>query len=800
MLIKSPRIVSHFRQKTLLSVTALALLAGAGPAVTAQAANAAIDYPGLKTPMGQIQTRTVSLSDFTSPSGKPVLDWRTPTYSLKFDVPDMDWTSSLQLTLSMDPVGTVSPDADIYVQFNQAAPVKVVTKGRGFDARLSLEAARVRPRGNILRVMYQAPAQAECLRPQDGAWALNLVASKLTRRHQAKSRQLNVSDIEAALSNPLNAPEEVSLVATGPSATQLQSLLAQAVGQRMEKTPDFTTRANASKVEIIAGRRDQISQFVKNEDVMMAEGPRLVLDEGRPLRVILTGDTDEQVLGLVQAFANYRLPDTRRTMVSTGELRMQRLLSEDMRLTSGRTTLAGLGSNAFAPGWNPGDLTLHFDVDDPLASQGDVLLRLAAPEAALGKKNTLTLSLNDQPLGQTQLDKTRKSVAFPVPQGTLQGQDNVLKMSAYLDSETVNGCKAQSYAPNSLYFEKGSRITLNQEGETPLSDLSRLTASGAPFSDAEGENTLLVLPKNTSDYQAALRLLAKLAKTSGGGWSDALFTRDGENVETLTKDRNLLLILPANEIPDTAKSNAPKSFLSALRGTAQDGDNLLTAETDRYASAETLSIERDFAARTAQRNHISRGGVAALYASPYQSNKMMGVITHAPGESFSQALEALSKPGHWNALEGQVARWDNDSVLMTELSSKLPGFERIKPTSLASGFKLPEIDLSGINLSRVDLSKPVFTLPQIHLPGLDLPKSNFEIKAKFVTLKNQVKSTSSHWHANMKRASLPGHNFIGWSRHKISAVLFLLALLFGGLIIYLGLSAPRNRNRNGKRY
>ena len=736
--------MSHFRQKTLLSVTALALLALAGPAVTAQADVKTIDYPGLKTPVGQSETRTLPLSAFTGTSEKPgaaekpILDWRRPSFALKFDIPDTDWTSSLQLTLSADPVGNAPRDAEIYVQFNDAAPLKVSTQGRGFDARLSLDPAHVRPRENVLTIFYKTPNTAECLQETDGAWALNLTTSRLTLRSRAKSRPLIISDIEAELSNPLTAPQNVSLVSFGESATQIQSLLAQAVGLRMQETPNFSTRPAKGQikdqVEFIAGRRDQISGFVKNVYMMSVSGPVLTLDEGRPLRVILTGDTDKEVLNLVQAFAQNHLPETRRTWISPGELKVQPLLSSGTSLSEGRTKLAELGPTAFGPGWSPKDLSLRFDVKDPLASKGDILLRLKTPQAMLGAQNALTLSLNGHALGQTRLDKTQKSVTFSIPQGSLQGQNNIIKMSANLEpdirvenrSGALIGCKAQSYTTNGLFIEDGSRLTLKQEGETPLSDLSHLTATGAPFSDSDGKNTLFVLPKNNTGYQAALGMLAKFAKTSGSSWSGAVFSRESENIETLAKDRNIFFILPSQELPQKVKSNAPKSLQSALRGKAEDGENLLTASAERYASNQARSLTQNFAAKTIQRNRVTNGGVAALYASPYQFDKMVGVISNVPGDSFQQALETLSDPAHWNKIEGQVARWNEKSVLMTELSSPLPEFKRTKTLSVSSGFSLPklhwpELNWPDVSWPEIDFSATLFTLPEIHLPEVNLP-------------------------------------------------------------------------------
>jgi hypothetical protein len=489
--------------------------------------------------------------------------------------------------------------------------------------------------------------------------------------------------------------------------------------------------------------------------------------------------------------------------------------------------------------WSPSNVSLRFDVEGPLASGGDILLRHAAPKAVAHAENTLTLSLNGKFIGQTSLDKRNKSVAFQIPQGALQGQDNVLKVTSDIETENLNGCLGQSYTQNSPTFGKHSRITLTSETETPLSDLSRLTATGAPFSDANGKETLLVLPKNNADYQAALGLLAKLAAKQGAGWSEAEFTRDHTQVETLALQRNVLFILPAEDIPQKAKSAAPKSFLSALTGKSQDGENLLTTEAERYASVASLG--GSFAFKNAQHNRIANGGVAALYASPYQFDKIAGVITNVPGDSFGSALENLSQPRHWNQLEGSVARWNDKTVLMTELSLPLPEFVRSIRPAPSTGYQLdwPEIDFAAVSFALPDLKWPSVNWGElkekatfwenddvvtdkehqsaVSLRGLSVvetgdisqtPKNGvhwtgnkwsslkasvlgWELNEKVSNLQSRAQQLKSTWRQNWKHSSIPGRYAENWSLQQLSAAAFLGILLLG--LILLSFSKPRNR-------
>ncbi len=534
--------MSQFCQKRLKIMASTALLTLGMSAVTA---TAAINNPGLKAPVTQNFTQSMSLSALNMDIDAPVLDWRNPIYSVKFDVPNTDWTSAVTFTLSIDPVGGVDTKAPIYVQLNTDTPVKLNTRGAGFDARVELDPAKIRPRGNVLRVYYAAPQSADCLSAEHGAWVINLEASKLTLRRNAKSRNLRVRDVEDILSNPLTAPKSISLVSKGSGATALQSLVAQGVGLRMENLPKFSNTQGQSDFEIIAGRRDVIMPYVRSETIFNTHGPRLILDEGRPMRLVLTGDTDEEVLNLAQQFAGHSLPNTSRSITSTGEIVMQPLLSSDEKIVSRSIKLSELGDTAFDPSWNPKDRVLTFDVEDPNASQGEILLRLASPKSILNNDGALTLNLNGHTLGQTKFNKTRKSVAFKVPSGILKGQNNHLRMEADLNLDSAESCSAQAYTDNGIYLGQGSRLILSKASDTPLTDLSRFAATGAPFSDESGKETLIVLPRGNADYQIALGLLGQLAKSSGESWKYATYTRDIENIEALAEAKIILLLVPS---------------------------------------------------------------------------------------------------------------------------------------------------------------------------------------------------------------------------------------------------------------
>jgi len=716
--------MSHFRQRLLITIGTAILVASAS-FVTAEAS---ITDSRLKTAVTPSSTQNTPFSSLLSPTGHPVLDWRNSSQTFSFDIPDMNWTSSFKVTLSADPVGNVTKSTPLFIQLNADEPIEISTRGRGFDATVSLNPAKLRTRNNTLRILYGKTSGSECLLPQDGAWTINLDKSKIWVRSNTKNRNLRLSDAKSLFNNPLIAPKTVGLVSFGLEKPALDSLLAQGMGLRLSNSPRFTTSAGLSDIDIIAGRRDEIAKHIRDKSVLQTKGPLLTLDSSRPARLIITGDTNDEVLAVAKTFAQFRLPETSRASTTPGELKMQPLLSERNVFVREKTKLSDLGDTAFEQSWNPKEQVLTFNVEDPLASQGEVLLRVASPKEVTETNSALSLELNGRSLGQTQLDKSRKTVSFKIPDGVLVGQDNMLRLQTSLNTDVISGCASQNYTTNGVYLSNASKLVLTQKTETPLGDLSRFSANGAPFSDADGRDTLIVLPKGKTDYHAALSVLAKLAESKSEGWKEASFIRGVDKLNKAAINKNVLFILPSKDLPKAIMKDAPKSLRAAIKGQTFNGDNLLSAEIERYADLSGKFAYQTAARKLASRNNIRRGGVAAIYRSPYADDKMAAVITNSSNQAFAQSIRTLTEDAHWNALEGSVARWNKKTVLMAELSTPIIGFERSKaieaPFLLNGGLK--GFAIADLNLP--DLSAVSFNLAQLK-PSIDW--SNLKDKAIF---------------------------------------------------------------------
>ena len=698
-------------RNTALSVLLLGALAAP---VTANAAVA--------TPEGRSVVYKTSLSTLEGTDAR-VLDWRNPTLEFTFDASDTVWTDGLELLLSADPLGKVSRRTPLMVQFNNGKPTPVVTRGQGFDARIKLDPARIRPRNNKIRFTYNTPAGAECLSPEHGGWRLDFKNSLIILKARAKTRNLDIREVETKLSNPTTAPKSVRLLARGANTAKLQALAAQGVGLRMKTLPEFKTRPGGGEFDVIMGRRDQLYGWVSDEDILNSSGPRVMVHTGRPMRLVITGDTDAQVMSGAKAFATYRLPNAHRPTTTPGELNMQMPLGANMLRIEGTEKLSDINGGYFEESWGPKPQKIIFNVNDPMSSTGEVLLRLASNKS-VSARSRVSVDLNGKSLGFTSLDKSRKSVAFKIPAGSLKGTENVLSIKPELEMGKLAGCNFTQINPG-FYLGSGSKLKIETATPSPVAELSKLTANGGAFSIEKAANTAVMLPASSSrDYNASLKIMAKLAKSSGHGWVDANYLRSA-NLAAIGEDKNILIIGPSSSLNSAIRNAAPKGLKSALKGQSLDGIDRI-ASIDRIAASDEQTALRLYAERQASAGRIKNGGVAALFPSPLGEGNVMGIITNTPRQSFSSVAGQLIQPKAWNNLEGSVARWDNNKVLMAQTAMAVPGFAGASSKKIqVGGFKLPKINW------------PKFDLPKFDKEAFEFGENDLStVRGKFESLKD----------------------------------------------------------------
>jgi len=113
---------------------------------------------------------------------------------------------------------------------------------------------------------------------------------------------------------------------------------------------------------------------------------------------------------------------------------------------------------------------VKFNVADPIASTGEVLLRIAS-EKVVAPNSRVSVELNGKSLGFSTLNKSRKSVAFDIPAGTLQGTDNVLSITPDLEVRNLTGCNFVDKRPG-FYLGGGSKLTIETDAASPVAELA----------------------------------------------------------------------------------------------------------------------------------------------------------------------------------------------------------------------------------------------------------------------------------------------------------------------------------------
>ena len=638
------------------------------------------------------------------------LDWRQPSVELSFNLPPSERTSEIVLTLSADPLTRVAPNAPLQVQFNNGKPVPVLSNGRGFEARLPLDASRARDYRNVIRISYPAPDGGACVTPAHGAWSVDLAQSTLRIGGRAKTRHMGLSEVSEYLKQPALSPKTVGLIARGPHGPDMQALAAQAISLRTPDVPKFSVTDNRTDFNVIMVKRDRLFDITDDPMILNSKGARIFVPRGRPTELVFTADTDAEIVRMLEIFATRKLPNTRRAISSLGELNLQNRLDGDAAKVDGKTPLLDLAVASDA-----GGQIYKFGVDDPVTTGGELLLRLSTLDT-LAKDSRLRVNLNGKTLGAAKLDKTRKSVVFDIEPGSLNATSNILTLTPDLETKSEFQCSSTTMLNSGFFIGDGSRLTLKTETKSSVTELSHLTSTGGLFAQSE---SYIALPRNTRDYQASLRVLGRIAKSAGHGLIDADYTRTSD----VPNDKHVLIIGPSDMVK-SHMSGAPKSFRDAMSGQSSTGDNLLQAAFERSASLGGDDAALKYAAAQSAPRKINRGGIAALYGS--ENGKLTGVISTTPGSSFVHASKTLVEPRHWNAVRGGVARWTSKSVVMAQTAQSDAGISKPK---LEGGFKFPEIGISAIDdlnwrlpeMNWPEMNWPDFDMPQVSLPELKWP-------------------------------------------------------------------------------
>ena len=420
---------------------------------------------------------------------RAVLRAGSPVLRAQFAVSPSEWAESVELRLAGDPAGA-AVRTPVEVRLNGGEAVRLDLLARGFSAEVALPVGDLRSGLNVLEVRL-AEELGAC---PEGAWDLDLLRSDVRVVSRPRRRAVFLGEVEMMLRQPVRGARRVAVDVRGADALALEALVAQGL---MLRTPDVPTLvADGADLRVVAGTRGSLRGRVADGGLLEGSGPRVAVDEGRPLRLVITGDTEAEVRAAAEAWARHRLPDVRRRVTGPGEMALVAELAGGDRLSVGRTELGALGHlERAATGAEP----LRFRVGDPEASRAELHLELEGSGA-------LEVELNGRPLAVV---GTSGTVA--VPQGWLEGRNT-------LGFRPVGaGCDG------GVRLGAGSRISLAAGEPSGAGDLSRVAATGGLYGDARGAGTHVLLPAGRRERWKAYPVLAEVAAAAGGGLTEASY-------------------------------------------------------------------------------------------------------------------------------------------------------------------------------------------------------------------------------------------------------------------------------------
>ncbi len=633
---------------------------------------------------------TVPMSDATDGRAQRRLDWRSPQTSLRFDLLEAATLDTLSVTLSADPLPGADPSLPLLVRFNGNDPVEIPTNGAGFDTTLELDPTRARKTGNVLQLTHAVQCDAP-----SGGYRVDMAESRLDVTILPLPGRLaddpqTLGDVETRLASPVFAPATVGLVSAGPDQTKLQALAAQAVGLRMETVPEFRLSAGEADFDIVMVRRAQLFGYTEDTALLEGSGAVVALDPAQRDRLFLIGDTDAEVMEAARAFSTSVLPAFLGAIAPAADIQAQTPIDADHQDVSGRTTLDMLSVQT----GTRRDFT--FDVADPAASEGEIVLRLTR-DGRTKPGTRLRAQLNGEVLGEARVRGRRMTVAYPVRSGLLTGNDNHLELTT-IDADPSPRCGASDPF---IAISEGSELRLEASVPTSDTDLSRFAADGSLFGAAGGANTVVVLPLGNLDFTTALSVVAKLARADGSVWTQADFERG----DTVDRARHQLRIEPLSEIERHVRLAAPRGLQGAWRGQRLQSGPPDTA--GQFASLDGEQTMVQAAHMVSANRMVQARGVAALYPSP--DGRLIGVISNTADSLFADAVEPLLRDDHWNRLSGAVSQWNDTAVAMAQTALPFdvpvvgtPDAER--PPSLTQQAKQAVASLSEVEWPRPDVA------------------------------------------------------------------------------------------------
>ena len=622
------------------------------------------------------------------------LNWKTNEIIIPFDLPQTVWVDKVEFLLSAMPTGALRHHRNLHIRINGSDPIILKAQGQRFDARVKLDQKYLRRHGNKLYISG-ITTSSTCAGPNHAGWDISADRSFLVYYGRTMKRDLNLQDLASVWNQSSTNPSLVGLKVIGENKFRHESLILQGLSIRAGNVPKLRTAFSGNHIDVVTGIREDITPYIRNKDHLDGTGAEIILDEGRPARLIITGDTSDQVADAVDAFSIHKLPVTRRVKTTPYELRLQPVLSIERPVFEKTHRLADAGPLTIANSWTTPALNFTFDAPYSTDKTGKVVLQLNGNEA-LSDDSTLHVSLNNHKLGYAKIDSRRKTVKFDIENGVLSSTNNKLEVITDLQpSPRIDSCSVADTKPG---FNLGLSSKIVLKGQTKKADhnVANLAVRTGPFASAKNL-VIYSTAQQPRDRNSLLRLTGNIALVSGKAWTHATYV-EGRNPLIPPTD-NLLILGPVTTHVNDIIGAAPKSLKLALKGqNLPKIDEPRIASILKVASSESAQSIQLAAAASRSKSGSKLTGLMSLYDDPL-SRRTVGIITTKPGTSFSQTAINLLKPEIWGNATGSVAVWNAYESIMAQAPQD-------KLMADSPRLNTPSVDLSAlsfINFEKMDI-------------------------------------------------------------------------------------------------
>ena len=542
---------------------------------------------------------------------------------------------------------------------------------------------------------------------------LNTTESYLSLKTEPVTKQFNLSQLDQLINDQVS-DYSLKFLSTQDKVSEQElnwgALVSQGVSQRLRHVPLQlsleqavlnTKTENITKVSlpfldqttldsdvVLMGVRQDVAEFLGEKIHQKINGPFLGLypldtKKGHYL-IVVSGSTPEEVTQAAKAFSIVDFPfsDSQETIVSKLDLPAIARYKLPGILQPGLSyDFSGLGYSTKTLSGMSGDVTrLTFKLPPDLYTTEDTMATLhlhLAYGAAFREDSVLNIFLNgyfEQAIKLKGEDGARyRNYQIDIPLRSFEAGENIIEFRSVLPPIVTGECiYVQDENLVITVFDDSSIEIPSVSHYVKLPDLELLGKTGFPFTGAPYGKAMGIQVRDSTpgSIVSAWQLLAKLAQVAEFPLVDAQisFGALDENLHQIHVGQKNAFNQKFFE-KALVKMNGSTAYTHTLYNTTESEplplwkrfvNNILG---DPVFQRESTSSQKKAGVEVSE--GLEHQALMMGYQSPYNSEKLMLVVTSGESSSLTSAVATLTTPKLWSQLKGNVILWEDASEALT---------------------------------------------------------------------------------------------------------------------------------------